>query len=566
MKNKTDFPNKPFEIISSFLSQPRKKEKQPSSDSILGQKAALSILTQILTHSSCENSQKLLHLIGNIIYYVINVFFKSINTLELMEKFLSIHKKNKGMDMFSISTPTLKKYTDTVRPDIADEFLHQQINKISEKNTKLGLNRKEISLAIDPTTKEYRGKYANQCQPKGYVGQKERYPTAYSIQTICDCTNQLILTSSPKTKTNKKYKSKDLPQWISSIQSQIISNFEQKQRIKVLYGDREYYQGIGFAYAAIGWRLPSISPDQTPRICVPRKLRNKQNKKREFLLNSKSKQIEIDSIDLNYYQNENLGNALNFFKPNKTKTKYQIPVAIIATFDAYSNRRKKKSLDYAKQKAQEYDKTLQEVQKELNQAIDAYDRFVKTLPREYTGKKTNFGGHRRRIFKYPAEKPPYDLCCALWDKRKKLQKKYSNLLKRLMFFVVSLRLGEDINAISDELIIISKGYHQRWMVENGFKSIKGQFWIPTKKRSLKARFAYFTISSLLYNAWHYQRLARFKRKGQYSAQELRAIKSWKKTTDKRKMQELIRVESARAFLIETFGFGLKSLLKHQILT
>ena len=259
-----------------------------------------------------------------------------------------------------------------------------------------------------------------------------------------------------------------------------------------------------------------------------------------------------------------MGYALNLFPSNSSKTRYKIPVAIVATFDAYSNRNKKKTLNYASQKAQEYQTQLIQAKKELNQAIIQYDQFCKSLPRKYNGKKSNFGGKRKSVFKYSKEKPIYLKCCQCWDGKKRIQKKLTNLLKRLMFFVVSLKPGDDLNMISEELISISKGYHQRWGVESAFRSLKGSFWIPCQKRSVQARHTRFIISSILFNAWHYSRISRFNRKSQYSAKEIRAIKRWKKTDDKKKMGELIRSESAGAFLIETWGFGLKSILKQQI--
>lgn len=552
-------------MLTSFLTLPRKKEKQPNSDKIQSQKAACTLLSQIITHSSPDNASNHLSLIGELIYTSIKLISKSSEPLMTMKRFIDKNKGNRGRDLFKISTPTLKTYTDSIRPAISDEFLHHQVERLSQKSAKLGVNRKENSLAIDPTTKEYHGKYPNQCQPKGYVGQKERYPTAYSEQAICDCTNQYILSSQPKMKYNTRYKSTDLPAWLHNICAEIDLNFEQNKYPKVIYGDREYYQALGFAYATLNWMNPLISINESPRLVVPKKMFDKNTSKLDFLLDPNSKQINMEYINLGYYQWVLLGNALNQFPSNKKNTKYKIPVAIIATFDAYSNRRKKKNLDFAKQKAQEFQNQLLKTEKELKQAIEIYDRFVKTQPREYKGKKTNFGGRGRSVFKNANEKSLYDHCRRWWKQRTRIKKKIRNLSKRLMFFLVSVRPNEDVQANSEELIQLSRGYHQRWMIENAFKSIKGQFWIPTKKRSLQARHTYFIISALMYNAWHYQRLARFKRKSKYSAQEVRAIKSWKKTENKKMMQELIRIESARAFLMDTFRFGLKSLLKRQIL-
>jgi hypothetical protein len=564
MKSKTDFPNKPFEMVTTLFSLPRQKEKQPNSDELLTDKAAITTLTQILAHSSVTNAQKILCMIGELIYFVINAFMKMKHSLTAMEQFLITHKKHRGRNLFKISEPTLNTYLDTLRPESLDTYLAEQNVKLSQKSTKQGIDRKTVSFAIDPTVREYTGKYPNQCQPKGYIGQQEKYRTAYSEQTIYDSTNQLILSSKPKMNLGTRYKNSILPMWISDLQTNIERKLDLNQNIKAIYGDREYYQGIGAAFAYLGWNVPNLSLHDAPRICFPKKLRKKELKKLDFLLDPTSKQVFTDSIELNYYHQSILGNALTLFPSNASNTRYNIPVAIVATFDSYSNRRKKKDLGFARQKAQEYKNQLDIAEKELNQAINQYDQFCKSLSRKYNGKKTNFGGSRRSVFKYIKEKALYFRCCQCWDRKKRYKKKLTNLLKRLMFFVVSLKPRDDLNGISEELIEISKGYHQRWGVESAFRSLKGSFWIPCQKRSVQARHTRFIISSLLFNAWHYSRISRFNRKSEYSAKEIRAIKRWKKTDDKKKMGELIQSESAGAFLIETWGFGLKSILKRQI--
>jgi len=552
-------------MLTCLLKIKRQKEKQPNSDEIQAQKAATTILSQILTHSSPEMASEHLSLIGMLIYMTLNLFLKSKQPLLKIKQFKEKYKKNQGRDMFTIAPQTLKSYTDTIRPEISDQFLHDQVKKISQKSDKLGINRKVNSLATDPTTKEYKGKYPNQNQPKGYVGQKERYPTAYSEQTSCDCTNEYILSSKPKKKTNNNYKSKEWPEWIIRIRKEIEENLKQNKYPKVIYGDREYYQALPFALSTLNWQISVLSPKTSPRFVVPKKVFDKDQTKLEYLLDPNSKQIKLDYIELQYYHWGLLGSALYQFQTNKNKTKYKIPIANVAIYDSYSNRKKKKNLIYAKNRVQGYQHQLEKNEKELNQAIDDYDQFRKLHAKNYKKKRTSFGGRGRVVFGNTSEKPLYDHCRKCWNRKIKIKKKIRNLTKRLMFFAVSIRPNEDINANSEEFIALCRGYHQRWMIENAFKSIKGQFWIPTKKRSLQARHTYFIISALLYNAWHYQRLSRFKRKSDYSTQEIRAIKTWQKTKDKKKAQEMMRIVSARGFLFQTFAFGLKSLLKSQIL-
>ena len=87
MKTKTDFPNKPFEMLTCLLKIKRQKEKQPNSDEIQAQKAATTILSQILTHSSPEMASEHLSLIGMLIYMTLNLFLKSKQPLLKIKQF-----------------------------------------------------------------------------------------------------------------------------------------------------------------------------------------------------------------------------------------------------------------------------------------------------------------------------------------------------------------------------------------------------------------------------------------------------------------------------------------------
>lgn len=101
MKTKTEFPNKPFEMISSLLSLPRKKEKQPSPDKMMVDKASLTLITQILGHSSSSQARKILESLGNLVYTAIKDISKAKNPQYTMIQFLQTHRSTQERSIFN---------------------------------------------------------------------------------------------------------------------------------------------------------------------------------------------------------------------------------------------------------------------------------------------------------------------------------------------------------------------------------------------------------------------------------------------------------------------------------
>lgn len=564
MSEQATISNKPFDLLLSLLNADRIKEKQPYMTSNQSYSLALSTITQMLTHSNFDQAQLLLEEIGEIIYSSIKMIMDQSNPLKRFKNFLANNVKSKGRNLLKSTHQTMKAAMDTIRPQIGDNLLQAQNIQIRNNLKKKALQNDNISIAIDPTVKKYTGKKSNQCQPKGYIGQKEIYGKAFSECTIYDSTGQFVLATHPKYASGTHYKHKELPDWIQKVKSEIQTLNTQNIEVKAIYGDREYYQGIGFAFSTLGLWNSQLSPQNNPRFCVPKKMTNGFEKKWEFLLDPSRNVIENDEIELNYYHQGLIGSSLHYFASNTKGTRFMIPFYSVATFDAYSNGKRKHTLEWARIQAQKIELSISNASQQLQIAEETYLQYRQKNFLDKKAEIPKYKGKLRNKFKDNSEKPIYLLCRKYYDLLKRSESKKINLCKRLMFFCVSSRLYETIEEIKIELIKVARGYHQRWGIESAFQSIKGRFWIPCKKRSVQARHIRFIMSSLIYNSWHYYRLLSFKRKSQIKPQTIRAAKIWHKNVNKKILTKLNHTMTAGAFIAQSWSSGVIECLKSKI--
>lgn len=564
MSDQVQLTNKPFDLLSNLFNANRIKEKHPNLSQTQTNNLSLSTLNQMLGHASFSQSQLALEEIGKTVYSFLSHIRNQSEPLKVIDTFLDENKKDRGRGLLKTSYNTYTDVFDTIRPEIVDNALSNQNSMISTNLKKKALLDTESSLALDPTVKKYTGIKANQCQPTGYIGQRETYGKAFNENTIYDSTNQFVLKSQPKYATGSHYKRKETPDWITAIQSKIGELDNQGVHIRAIYGDREFYQGIGFAYAYLGWFNLKKDLNHNPRLCVPKKLHNGIEKKWEFLLDPLRNEIEVDSIEINYYHNGLIRSSLSYFISNSTQTRYQIPFYSVSTYDAYSNRKKKQSLSWARNMARKIQNDLKETRISLKQAEDVY---LKSRLSHFPDKKAEipkYKGKLRKKFKFMDEKSIYLECRKWYDKLTRLESKKKKICKRLMFFCVSCRHNETIDIVKVEVVKVAEGYHQRWGVESAFQCIKGKFWIPCKKRSVQARHVRFIISSMIYNAWHYYRLLKLARKSHFTAQQIRSAKIWHKNVNKKILNKMNHTLTAGEFITQSWGTGLIKCLKSKI--
>jgi hypothetical protein len=548
--------------LFDLLLSPRSKKKVSNSSFETISKCRATLLGQMAVKGSGDDAIAILSLIGQIVFTFAKVVESRLqDNPEALKRFIVEHTPNAGKQLFSVSSPTLTKVLDEFPEQDATRILTQQVQTITQRYRKQGLMPPNQMIAIDPSDILYRGKYPNQWTPFAYTGQKNQYKRAFKEEILYLDPLQLIGGLAPTPIIGDKSRDKTLPLWLSQIQLQCFNATANHSPIQGIYGDREFYSGIGNAFSYFGLWDPARSPQENPRLVVPKKIWGDASaKKWAYLLDEKAKIIEQDEIELEYYDQPLLGDKLSRLPHNPKGTRYKVPVVSVAVFDNYPNGHKPQDMNWAHSEANKIETHLLTLPKDLADAESAYVTFLRKNKRK-SCVKPSYGRRLRTIFKDSDEKVLYQECCRLHKGLVAWETQKDKLAKRLMFFTISLHENETIEGHELEFRGLASLYHQRWGVEIDVKLVKWEFPIITNSRKPTRRHLNWIISALLENSWHFYRLTRIARKIKRQNPDWKPFDS-KNSMKRKKWDRKIRPTlSARGYIMELLRDALIDLTK-----
>ncbi len=550
--------------IQHLISTKRIKRKQPQNSPMTLIKMNNTLLMQMYTRGSPQKAEGLLGEAGKLVYDFAKEILKCNAPKDALTEFVKIHKHDHGRKLFTVSPSTLTNNLQTIRQKDADLALSKQIVAIQANLQKQGLWSSTDIVSVDPTDTYYRGKYRNQYHNWGITGQKPTYKRCYKELTTFSSPNQFITGSTIAPVLSKDKKSRSLPLWISQIQGLLRDSIANNQNVPLIMGDREYYSSLGMAFSYFGLWLPENRLEENPRLLCPTKhWGNNALKKWEFLLNRNSPKISVHSMEIEHYQAKFLGGAIHRLPQTLRKTRFLIPVARVAVFDAYGNGHRIESLDWGRNEAYKIKNQIRKAQTHLHVMETKYLQFQQQKSKK-SPQLPKYKGAGRRVFKDKREKIFYQKCMDAHEGLQRVLKKKTNLLKRLMFFTLSLRENESIVGKEEEFLTLIRYYHQRWGIECAFKDLRGKFWLRTNSRKPSARHVRYILGCMMYNAWHYRRLMRIGRVAKQSEA------SWKPYDDqfvpfRKKYERQFRpILTAQGFILEEMKKSLRICVKQAV--
>jgi len=550
--------------LFDLLIAPRSKKKTPKTSNETLSKCKAAILGQMLVKGSAEDSIALLQLCGKLIFaFAKEIDRQSQKNPAVLKEFIENNQADLGKSLFTVSVPTLTKVLDDFPEQDSSRILTKQVSTISKRLSKQGLMSPIQMLAIDPSDILYRGKYPNQWTPYAYTGQKNQYKRAFKEQVLYLDPLQMIGGLAPASIIGENSGDKTLPLWLSQIQLQIFNATANNSPIQTIYGDREFYSGVGNAFSYVGLWDHTRSPQENPRLIVPKKIWGDVSAtKWSYLLDRSSKIVENDEIELNYYDQVYLGNLLSHLPHNPKGTRYMVPVASVAVFDNYPNGHKPETMEWAHSEAERIELHLHALPKDLKDAESAYIGFLRKNKRK-TCIAPSYGHKPRTCFKDHDEKVLYQECIRLHKCLEAWKMRKEKLLKRLMFFTISLHENERIEALEEEFIKLVKLYHQRWGVEIGVKVVKWEFPVVTNCRKPTRRHLNWIMSALMENSWHFYRLTRVARQIKQFSPEWKPFDKENPLKRKNWDGQIRPTLSARGYNIELMEKTLKYLIKQE---
>lgn len=486
------------------LASKQKKKVNSRQDTI--EKVVLTLISSIIAKSSMEIGKELLDVISASINVVISSIKASSDIFLALDSALEIFTPNSRFKSLSASRQAV---TDNLPQDtkanLDKRLQNNYIGCMKELEGFQGKS-KEIILAIDTTPEESRSKYLNDQYSYVHIGQNNTWKRGFVYSSVYDSTNQLFISAIHRNYHMPMGHNNEVQAFISQLQDSCRIVEEAKSKVKIIDGDRAYYNGELFAAAYFNKISAKCKANDNVRVVVPKKFtREKERKKIEFLENPNSIKVFEDYINLSKYTHPSLIKHCKAARMHNYEGQYHIPIVTVAVVDGYQSN-KNRTL---KELRLEWMKTKKNIVNSMRR-LDAYQNeyldFQKQAGIRKPLKIKRITQRKRKYFRNSELFCKYKQIIKTMAYLRKMKKYQTEMLNSLMFFCISTRENERIKGKMGYFIKLAQAYHERWGIENGFKEDKAKFIRSSRSRKSTQRQLNIASGMILYNRWHVARM------------------------------------------------------------
>jgi hypothetical protein len=555
---------KSFRDINRLLSLKTRRDATVVHEPGTVDKASLMMLSSIMLDCGLDDAQALLDSVQAIIIDVLESIRGADDpVLALHEAVESLNSKRRKKAL-TIHRTTVSNMIPHADRKQLDETLENQYRECIEELDGLGASSNAIIIAIDDTHDRIRSMYFNGNYSYVVVGQTSTWDRGFVYPAEYDSTHQLFMGFRHQDCRMIDSEKKGARPWLESLSEKCMATRRMGINQVLVEGDRGFFNAGLLARAYLGLIDPGAPAGKEPRVVVPRKFtREKTRFKWNFLLDMSKPQVFIDTINLSPYINPDLRQPCEAHLEKSSKSLYPVPYACVAAIDEYSSKNKRTLIE-VRSRALIVQDGIDKAAKDLDKAIKMYQEHYKNLKGKNV-KPPNFSrGKRRKKFLNKVDKQLFDACYRIHSKLTSWKEEKASLLKSLMFFSISLRPGEDPASDPARFIAITRDYHERWGMENGFRDVKSRFLPKSRSRKPSIRQFRWTLAMMLYNRWEVERkrlaLAWFEdndmKNGLFDKQ-----RPWIRLKHE---QECLSLQTAVGYLVNLWSQGIMSVLRKEM--
>ena len=173
-------------------------------------------------------------------------------------------------------------------------------------------------------------------------------------------------------------------------------------------------------------------------------------------------------------------------------------------------------------------------------------------------------GRKRAKFTSTLEKELYFECLTFFKERTIFKEKKRRILTALTFICISLQPDEDPQKSPKRFIGLAQDYHDRWIIEIGYESVKGKFLRDIRTRKPTRRHLSLALGMCLANDWHVERtkdILKIYRKSALNKVPWNPKRPWSR---RRLEREISGCLTADSYLIRIWAKGITSVIQHQL--
>ncbi len=546
------------EILSSTTRREASVQRRPETM----EKGTNTLLSSIVLGGGLDDGNAFLGQVCGILRETLETIARAPDPLGTMECVIAALNPEQDHTILGTHRTTVDSLLPRWSKAEADTFLARDYSTKLAHLEVQNAKSKRITMTIDDTHEGTRSRFLNGAYSYIQVGQKQTWERGFKYSCIYDATHQMFVGCLHHDYHLTVEEKRSLRPWIQELVSKVDIARQAGCEVAVIEGDRSYFAGEFFAAATLGHLNPGTPPREQPRVVVPRKFtREKEKFKWAYLISRDRPAVFLEHVGLDPYSHPALKTECQATFERADNYQYMIPYACVAVVDEYT-RKHSRSLGKVRNRARATQSNLERLERDLTATLHSYKSHHATFSTRRPGNPLR--GRSRETFHDAKDKYLYQRAQVLARRLNTWKEEKTSLLNTLMFFAVSLRPGEDPTRHPRMFQALARDYHERWGIENGFRDVKQVFVRSVRNRKPTRRQLNLVTGMVLYNHWHTRRL-------------LEALESYRKTASnrvpwhprrpwiRRKLeQEINGVVSARAFLVEIWGLGVRSCIKKRI--
>ena len=285
--------------------------------------------------------------------------------------------------------------------------------------------------------------------------------------------------------------------------------------VDVILADRGYFEGIGFAYAGLNCWNHGKGVINPPKLMTPQQFSGKYDGKRDFkwtwLTHLKLSPIQEYQMKFHYQDRHLIPDIDHKLPRTDSRDGFLVRTIRVISFDL-NKKHGAKTREWACKEALKIENRLKSGQKTVKEKENLFKKEYERVQKKPLKKSPTFpkSGLKQRKYKNETLEQAYQDLRRANDALNQVKAAKTKLINRVFVSIISIPPQNSLRSIKAEYLALPQLYALRWRIENAFKALKSDFYIPcASDRSIQVLY-FRTVAITLLNEYSYSRILHYR--------------------------------------------------------
>lgn len=547
--------------VTALFETPPVKATKVAHEPLTAAKGTQTLLTEILLTAGGDTASQFAKGICELLSSCLETIAHSPTPTRLIDTMLNLLSSTARGCPLSIHRTTLPTLMPQLTRAQMDQHLGDQYVSCLHQLDQEGRRASHVILAMDDTHEYAKPCHLNGDYPYIYVGQKNTMQRGLNYPAIYDVTHQFFVGCHQEGIHLTPPIVHGVDAWLWWLREKVSLVRSVGSEVTEIELDRGFFRETLFAAATTGLLTPGLPLTASPRVIVPCKFgANKTTLVWKTLLDPTRETVCREEFVVTSPVAPVLRTScVHMFPPDQTGA-FHVPYACVALVDEYGSTAAG-SFPALQTEAQALQPQITAMETDLEATEETYFRYLACFIGTKATKPSYGRGAKRKNFHDSLDRALYEECFRLTAAIAAFYIQKQFLLKRVIFFAISLRPDENPTLTPELFLAFAHDYRQRWGIENGFRDTKQVFLLENRSDCPSQRQFWMMVGMMLYNRWHVDRsedILAQSREDCPDQSPFVADRPWVREKLERRFRGKV---PARAYLIRLWVVGAKNLFQ-----